>query len=206
MRIIDRFRRKDVEATTASTVLIAGLGNPGKRYAANRHNIGFMIADHYAAEHDWNFGKLQHEAMLALGRIDDLRVIVAKPQTMMNLSGRSVSGLLRFYKVPLDRLLVIYDELDLPFGKLRLREKGGAGGHNGMKSIIEKLGTTDFARMRIGVGRPPGRMHPAAFLLRDFEDSERVELDGLIGDAVRAIETFVREGVSAAMNKHNPRT
>lgn len=205
MRIINRFRRKPSIESTTPIVLIVGLGNPGKRYAANRHNIGFMIASRYAAAHGWRFGKTQHNALLALERSGDTRVVLAKPQTMMNLSGRSVAALGRFYKVPRERMLVIYDELDLPFGKIRLREKGGAGGHNGMRSIIKQLGGGDFPRLRIGVGRPRGRMQPAAFLLRDFETDELAEVDHIIDEAIQAIDTFVAEDIVSAMNKFNSR-
>jgi len=121
----------------------------------------------------------------------------------MNLSGRSVQPLAKFYKVPLDRILVVYDDLDLPFGAIRLREKGGAGGHNGMRSILDRLGTGDFPRLRVGIGRPPGRMDPADFVLRDFDPVEQAEILVVLDRAVKAIETFVAEGIRTAMNKFN---
>jgi PTH1 family peptidyl-tRNA hydrolase len=141
--------------------------------------------------------------MLAPGRVDQRRVIAAKPQTYMNESGRAVGALLRFYKVPVERLLVIFDDLDLPFGTIRLRAEGGAGGHNGMRSIMQHLGGNQFARLRIGIGRPPGRMDPAAFVLQDFSRAETVELDGLLDRAVQAIDVFTKEGITTAMNHFN---
>ncbi len=204
MQLLNRLRhRAPVEEPSGDVILIIGLGNPGRAYAENRHNIGFRIADRLAAAHDLKFDKMQQRAIIASGRIDDRRVIIAKPQTYMNDSGRSVSALLRFYKVPMERLLVIFDDLDLPFGTIRLRSDGGAGGHNGMRSIIGQLGTNQFARLRFGIGRPPGRMDPAAFVLQDFSREEVLELDRLIDRAVQAIETFTHTGIGVAMNKFN---
>lgn len=183
--------------------LIVGLGNPGRKYAANRHNIGFQIADRVAAAQQLAFRKMQFQALLAGGRLRDRRILIAKPQTYMNNSGRAVSVLLNFYGIPRDRLLVIFDDLDLPFGTLRLRSDGGAGGHNGMRSIIAQLGNTDFSRLRVGLGRPPGRMDPAAFVLQDFSRDEALELPGIIERAVQAIETFVIADIATAMNQFN---
>jgi PTH1 family peptidyl-tRNA hydrolase len=208
MLLLDRLRHKRTTESATSTVLIVGLGNPGREHAGNRHSIGFRIADRFVEAHGWRFGKRQNDALVALGTLGEMRVIVAKPQTFMNLSGRAAQPLARFYKVPLDRILAIYDELDLPFGTLRLRERGGAGGHNGMRSLIDRLGSEEFPRLRVGVGRPPGRMDPAAFVLRDFDTAEQAELDDVIDRAVRAIESFIADGIGAAMNQFNtaPRT
>ena len=183
--------------------LIVGLGNPGRDYAANRHNVGFQIADRWVAAHEWSFTKIMHHAIIATGRAFDQRIIVAKPQTYMNDSGRAVSALLKYYKVPQDRLLVIFDDLDLPFGALRLRAGGGAGGHNGMRSIIQHLGSNQFARLRVGIDRPPGRMDPAAYVLRNFQPEEAAELAGIIDRAVQAIDLFVTSGITSAMNQFN---
>lgn len=204
MQILNRLchRPAPVEVAGEAT-LIVGLGNPGREYANNRHNIGFQIADRLAAAHGLTFNKQQQRAIVAPGRFGERRVIVVKPQTYMNDSGRSVSALLNFYKIPLDRLLVIYDELDLPFGTIRLRSDGGAGGHNGMRSIISQLGTNEYARLRFGIGRPPGRMEPAAFVLQDFNRDEALEVPALIDRAMEAIETFVADGIVVAMNKYN---
>ena len=149
----------------------------------NRHNVGFMTADRWAAAHAISFNKIQHHAIIAMGRSGERRIIMAKPQTYMNDSGRAVGALLRFYKIPVEQLLVIFDDLDLPFGAIRLRADGGAGGHNGMRSIIQHLGGNRFARLRIGIGRPPGRMEPAAFVLQDFNRDEAAELDALLDRA-----------------------
>jgi PTH1 family peptidyl-tRNA hydrolase len=180
------------------------LGNPGREYAGHRHNVGFMTADRWVAAHALAFNKIQHHAIIAPGRSGDHRVIVAKPQTFMNDSGRAVGALLRFYKIPIEQLLVIYDELDLPFGTIRLRPDGGAGGHNGMRSIIQHLGGSQFARLRLGIGRPPGRMDPAAFVLQDFGRDETPELDAVLDRAGQAIDTFLAAGITAAMNQFNP--
>ncbi len=194
---------RDSSTADGTITLIAGLGNPGRAYAVNRHNIGFQIADRWAAVHELPFNKIMHHAIVANGRALNQRVIVAKPQTFMNESGRAVGALLKYYKVPLDRLLVIFDDLDLPFGTLRLRAEGGAGGHNGMRSIIQQLGGINFARMRVGIGRPPGRMDPAAFVLQDFRSEEAAELSGILDRAVQAIDLFVTEGITPAMNQFN---
>ena len=184
--------------------LIVGLGNPGREYANNRHNVGFMTADRWVAAHALSFNKIQHHAIIAQGRRGEQRVIVAKPQTYMNDSGRAVGALLRFYKIPVAQLLVIFDDLDLPFGVIRLRADGGAGGHNGMRSIIQHLGGDQFARLRVGIGRPPGRMDPAAFVLQDFSRDETAELDALLDRAAQAIDTFLTAGITASMNQFNP--
>ncbi len=183
--------------------LIVGLGNPGREYAGNRHNVGFQIADRWVAARELSFDKIMHHAIVARGRALNRRVFVAKPQTYMNESGRAVGALLKFYKVSPAQLLVIFDDLDLPFGALRLRAEGGAGGHNGMRSIIQHLGGNQFARLRVGIGRPPGRMDPAAYVLQDFRSEEAAELNGVYERAVQAIDLFVAAGITAAMNQFN---
>lgn len=203
MQILDRLRHRPTPVEPGEATLIVGLGNPGREYQGNRHNIGFQIADRLADSRGLKFDKMQQRSIVALGRLGERRVIVAKPQTYMNDSGRSVGALLNFYKVPLDRFLVIYDELDLPFGTIRLRADGGAGGHNGMRSIIGQLGTNQYARLRFGIGRPPGRMDPAAFVLQNFNRDEALELPGMLDRAVEAIETFIADGIITAMNKYN---
>jgi PTH1 family peptidyl-tRNA hydrolase len=136
------------------------------------------------------------------GRIQNQNVIIAKPQTYMNNSGDSVGPLARYYKVPPENVLVVYDELDLPFGTIRLREKGGAGGHNGMKSVINHLGQ-EFPRVRLGIGRPPGQMPVPAYVLQDFGKDDLPLLDDVLNEAVRAIETYLRDGIQLAMSRHN---
>jgi peptidyl-tRNA hydrolase, PTH1 family len=204
MHFLNRSKSSETEASPEAAALIVGLGNPGREYAGNRHNVGFMIADRWVAAHAFSFNKIQHHAIIAQGRRGEQRVIVAKPQTFMNDSGRAVGALLRFYKIPIEHLLVIFDDLDLPFGAIRLRADGGAGGHNGMRSIIQHLGGNQFARLRIGIGRPPGRMDPAAFVLQDFGRYETAELDALLDRAGQAIDTFLAAGITAAMNQFNP--
>ena len=182
--------------------LIVGLGNPGRKYRGNRHNIGFMAVDRLAQAHGIQGGKVQNKAIVADGRIANEHVILVKPQTWMNASGDAVGPLARYYQIPNENILVIYDDLDLPFGAIRLREKGGAGGHNGMKSIINHLGQ-DFPRMRLGIGRPPGQMPPHAYVLQDFRPEELPLLDDILNEAVRAVETWLEDGIQLAMSRHN---
>jgi PTH1 family peptidyl-tRNA hydrolase len=149
------------------------------------------------------FEERQKKARVALGEIRGRRVVLAQPQTFMNDSGRSVAPLVQFYKVSLERLLVVYDELDLPLETLRMRPEGGSGGHKGMRSIIEQLGDQNFARLRIGIGRPPGQMDPAAYVLQDFSADEALLVEETLGRAVNAIEAWLVEGVEMAMSRHN---
>ena len=204
MHFLNRFKSPETETSPEAATLIVGLGNPGREYASHRHNVGFMTADRWVAAHALSFNKVQHHAIIAQGRSGARRAIVAKPQTYMNDSGRAVGALLRFYKIPVEQLLVIFDDLDLPFSVIRLRADGGAGGHNGMRSIIQHLGGSQFARLRIGIGRPPGRMDPAAFVLQDFSRDETAELDALLDRAGQAIDIFLAAGITAAMNQFNP--
>ena len=183
--------------------LIVGLGNPGPKYAGNRHNVGFHTVERLATEYGLRFAKRQKRAHLALGQVRDRRVILAKPRTFMNKSGQAVVPLMRFYRVPIQQVLVVYDDLDLPLGTLRMRPGGGAGGHNGMRSIIGQLGDRDFSRLRIGIGRPPGRMDPAAYVLQDFSAAEAVLIDEVLDQAVAAIKTWLVAGIDMAMTHHN---
>lgn len=184
--------------------LIVGLGNPGRDYRRNRHNVGFMVLDRLVERHKlMGFTKKQSQALITGGLIAGKSVVLAKPQTYMNLSGEAVGGLQRFYDIPLERLLVAFDELDLPVGVLRLRPEGGTSGHNGMKSIIQHLGTEKFPRLRIGIGRPPGRMDPAAYVLQDFKGDDANIMALTLDRAAEAAETFLKEGLVAAMNKFN---
>ncbi|MFZ0547697.1 MAG: aminoacyl-tRNA hydrolase [Candidatus Promineifilaceae bacterium] len=188
--------------STNQKYLIAGLGNLGREHKGNRHNIGFMMIDRLAEKYDIQLGRVQLKAITGEGRIKERPVILAKPQTYMNLSGDAIGPLVHYYKIPLENVLVVYDEIDLPFGTLRLRSKGGSGGHNGMKSVIQHLGQ-DFPRLRLGVGRPAGRMPPAAYVLRDFDKDEQPVLVELLDSAVEAVETFLIETVDLAMTRHN---
>jgi peptidyl-tRNA hydrolase, PTH1 family len=190
-----------VEATSEK-YLIAGLGNPGLRHKANRHNVGFMLVDRLAAASGTSLGRVQQRAVVGDGRIAGRAVILAKPQTYMNLSGDAVGPLVHYYKIAHVQVLAVYDELDLPLGTLRLREKGGAGGHNGMRSLIYHLGQ-DFPRLRLGIGRPPGRMSPAAYVLQDFGRDELPIVDEMLNQAVQAVATFLQEGIQPAMSRYN---
>ncbi len=183
--------------------MIVGLGNPGPRYAQNRHNVGFQIVDELAAQHGLSFDKRQFKALIASGRIDGQRVLLVKPQTYMNLSGEAVQPLVSYYKIELEDLMVVFDDMDLPVGVIRLRPFGGAGGHNGMKSIINRLGSNRFPRLRVGIGRPPGRMDPAAYVLQDFSADEESLMVQVRDRAVQALETWLNSGVDAAMNAFN---
>jgi len=187
--------------------LIVGLGNPGVRYANTRHNIGFRCVDALAERHGLSFAKQQGKALIASGTIAGRPVLLAKPQTYMNASGESVSALASFYKIAPDRILVIFDDLDLPVGTLRMRKSGGAGGQKGMKSIIEKLGTQEFSRLRFGIGRPPGRMDPADYVLLPFrDDDESILVAEAIDRVVQAVHTWLAEGIDIAMNQCNGST
>jgi PTH1 family peptidyl-tRNA hydrolase len=181
------------------TYLFVGLGNPGKEHRRNRHNVGFMLLDLLAAELGLTFRRRKSLALITDGHMLDRKVILAKPQTFMNLSGRSVGSLMRFYRIPRSNLLIAYDELDLPSGSIRLLPGGGSAGHKGMRSIIEHLATQDFPRLRIGIGRPPGRMDPSDYVLQDFSSDELVLLEGTLKRAVECLRLFISEDIQAAM-------
>ena len=183
--------------------LLVGLGNPGRKYQRHRHNIGFMLVERLAETHGLSFGRVQHHALVAEGRIQGLRVILAKPQDFMNLSGRAVGQLVRSHRIPMDRLLVIYDDLDLPAGTLRFRQSGRTGGHKGMRSIVEHLSSRDFPRLRLGIGRPPGQMDPADYVLLPFRGDEKPLIDQSLAEAVSGVHTFLSEGITLAMSRHN---
>jgi len=186
--------------------LIVGLGNPGREYRDTRHNVGFMVVDEIARRHgiDWTSGPSQLAETLIAKRFGDEPVMVAKPLTYMNNSGDAVAGLVRYFDVNHDDLIVVVDEAALPFGRLRARPRGSAGGHNGLKSIIERLGTTEFSRLRLGVGRGDGRRDLADHVLARFERGEHADLETLITRAADAAEMFAAEGISKVMNAFNP--
>ena len=188
---------------TENTFLIVGLGNPGREYKGNRHNVGFMLVDRLTVRLNARLTRVQAKALVGSVNYENSKIIFAKPQTYMNLSGQSIRGLARFYKLPLENMIVAYDDLDLPFGTLRIRPGGGPGGQKGLASAIESLGTKDFPRLRIGIGRPPGRMDPSAFLLQDFSKADIPVLSEVLDRAAEAALTFVTEGLNAAMNKFN---
>jgi peptidyl-tRNA hydrolase, PTH1 family len=183
--------------------LITGLGNPGRQYQHTRHNIGFMIVNHLADRLGISFSRLESKALVTKGDFQTHRLVLAKPQTFMNLSGQAVGALVKFYKVPLAHLLVVYDDADLPLGTLRMRPGGGSAGQKGMASILERLGTQDVPRLRFGIGRPPGRMPASAYVLQDFGKAELELLPSLLDRSVDAILAFVSDGLEAAMNQYN---
>lgn len=189
--------------TPDTSFLLIGLGNPGREYQTNRHNFGFMFIDRLAVRLGARGLKVQSKAIVTSAIYEDRKLILAKPQTYMNLSGQSIQGLAHFYKLPLENLLVAYDDLDIPFGTIRLRPGGGPGGQKGVASTIERLGTKDFARLRLGIGRPPGRMDPAAYVLQDFSREEVKPLSEILDRAADAALEFVMNGLDKAMNKFN---
>lgn len=188
--------------------LVVGLGNPGPGYAGNRHNVGFMIADLLAERIGGRFKRHSRvHAEVCEGRLGGFagpRVVLAKPRSYMNLSGGPVAGLTGFYKIPTDQLVVLHDELDLPYGVLRLKRGGGDGGHNGLKSVSKSLGARDYLRVRFGIGRPPGRKDPADYVLEDFSSAERKELLLYVERAADAVETLTAKGLEPAQNEYHP--
>ena len=181
--------------------LILGLGNPGPEYAGNRHNVGAMCCDAIAASIGTSLKRDKSRALAGTGRLAGSPVVVAKPITFMNLSGGPAAALRPFYKIPEDRIVVIHDELDLPFGTIRLKLGGGDNGHNGLRSVTGSLGTRDYHRVRVGIGRPPGRMDPADFVLRDFSPAERKELPVLLELAADMTQAVAARGVTAAQSE-----
>jgi peptidyl-tRNA hydrolase, PTH1 family len=194
------------------TWLVVGLGNPGPKYAGNRHNVGAMVVDELASRGGTKLTAHKARAAAATVRIGMLpggapgpAAVVAVPSSYMNESGGPVKALMTFFSVEVDRLLVVHDELDIPAGDVRLKKGGGEGGHNGLRSITSALGTKDYLRVRVGIGRPPGRMDAADFVLRDFGTAERKELPFLIDGAADAVEMVVTEGLAATQQRfHSP--
>ncbi|WP_277209465.1 aminoacyl-tRNA hydrolase [Isoptericola croceus] len=193
--------------------LVVGLGNPGPKYAGNRHNVGQMVLDLLAERTGSRFAKhTRAQATVAETRLGTLpggapgpRVILAKPTTYMNTSGGPVSALAQYYGIDAEHVLAVHDEVDIPFDAIKLKGSGGEGGHNGLRDISKALGTREYTRVRVGVGRPPGRMDTADYVLRDFSGTERKDLPMLIGDAADAVEMVVTEGLLAAQGKYHQR-
>ena len=182
--------------------MVVGLGNPGPQYAKTRHNLGFMVADLLAARMGASFKVHKRSgAEVVTGRLAGRPVVLAKPRTYMNESGRHIGPLAKFYSVSAADVIVIHDELDIDFGRVRLKLGGGEGGHNGLRSIANALGTKDFQRVRIGIGRPPGRKDPAAFVLEPFNSAERTEVPTLCELAADATELLIEAGVEQAQNQ-----
>ncbi|MEE9508653.1 MAG: aminoacyl-tRNA hydrolase [Anaerolineales bacterium] len=191
------------ESVEKKTFLIVGLGNPGRQFRYDRHNIGFMALNKLSEKYGEAFSRVQFDALLTDVRINNDKVFLSKPQTFMNNSGTPVAQLMRYYRIPIENLLVVFDDLDLPLGYLRLRPQGGSGGHRGVQSIIDRIGSQDFPRMRLGIGRPPGIMDPSAFVLQSFSEEEGLIVEILLNRAAECIETFHSEGIDSAMNRFN---
>ena len=186
---------------TDSPALVVGLGNPGPQYAGNRHNIGSLVADELADRMGAKFKAHRTGNDIIEGRLAGQRIVLARPRSYMNTSGGPVVGAARFYKVPLDAVVVVHDELDLPYGTIRLKLGGGENGHNGLRSITKSFGSKDYHRVRFGIGRPPGRMDPADFVLRDFSVTERKDLAFAIDRCADAVQALVGGGLLAAQNE-----
>jgi PTH1 family peptidyl-tRNA hydrolase len=185
--------------------LIVGLGNPGPEYAGNRHNAGFMVVDRLAEDIGGRFKPHRSRADVLESRLDGHRVVLAKPRTYMNESGAPVAGVRNFFGVPLDRVVVVHDELDIDFGALRFKRGGGDGGHNGLRSVTKSLGSPEYLRVRFGIGRPPGRTEPATYVLRDFAATEREALAADLATAADAIRTLLAEGMAVVQDRFHTR-
>jgi len=184
--------------------LVVGLGNPGSKYVETRHNAGWHFFDVFTRQHpQFQFDESRSKGLMARGELAGVKIGLVKPQTYMNLSGEAVGPIARFYKISAQNILVAFDDLDLPVADLRIRPKGGAGGHKGMQSIIQHLGTTDFPRFRLGIGRPPGQMPVEAYVLQKFKPEEWTAMTQTYERAVEALKVILREGLETAMNQFN---
>jgi PTH1 family peptidyl-tRNA hydrolase len=201
MRVLRPWWRGRDDAVAAEGWLIAGLGNPGPEYAGHRHNAGYLVADELAGRAGTRFSRTSRGAAVTSGRLAGRPVLLAKPLSFMNSSGRPVAALARYHKVPPERLVVIHDDLDIPFGSVRLRLDGGDNGHNGLRSVTAALQTPGYYRVRFGIGRPPGRMDAASYVLRDFSAVERKELPYLVSRCADAVEVLIAQGLAAAQNE-----
>ena len=183
--------------------VIAGLGNPGKKYHYTRHNVGFLVVDILAEKYNISVTQIKHKALIGTGTIEDKKIILVKPQTYMNNSGESLIEVVEWYKVPLEQLIVIYDDMDLPLGKLRIRAKGSSGTHNGMKSVIYHLQSENFPRIRVGIDKKPEELDTIDYVLGKFtEDEKKVVFDSLVRAAEAAV-TIITSGINEAMNMFN---
>jgi peptidyl-tRNA hydrolase, PTH1 family len=185
--------------------LIAGLGNPGKEYQFSRHNMGFLVLQNLAARHDISIGKKKFEALYGSGDIGSEKALLLTPMTYMNRSGQAVSSFLRYFNLPLDHLIVVHDDLDLSWGRLRLAPNGGAAGHKGILSLIDHLQSKEFIRLRVGIGRPAGKTPVEAYVLQPFSNTEKQELPPISEQACEALEVLLSQGLTTAMNRFNVR-
>ena len=188
----------------AEKYLIVGLGNPGRKYKDTRHNAGFWVVEELARRWGWEEGgRTERKAKVVDGIVNGKKILLAKPQTYMNLSGESIRALVDFHEIDLERLMIVYDDLDTPFGTLRIRKIGGHGGNNGMRNIIQRLGTKDFARIRFGIGRPPGKMRPMDYVLKPFMGDDKIQAQEMVDRAANAIEKWLKDGVEQTMTDFN---
>lgn len=183
--------------------IIVGLGNPGRTYLRTRHNLGFRVVEELAARYGLRFSKRQFNAEIADGTVAGVRVLLVKPQTFMNASGEAVAPLAGYYQVPPEDVLAIHDDLDLTPGKLRVRRSGSAGGHRGIASLIERLGTKEFPRVKIGIGHPEGPIEVVDYVLQVFSADEAAVMERTVAEAADAVEVFLKDGLDAAMRKYN---
>ena len=189
--------------SSGESFLIVGLGNPGKEYRDTRHNIGFMVLDRLAERFNESFTRTQSKALMTDFRYRGHRIYLAKPQTFMNASGQSTAALVRFYKIPMENLMVVYDDVDLPFETMRMKPSGGSAGHRGMKNIIQQFGANDFPRLRLGVGRSFGSKQAADYVLKPFSKEESEFLNHYIDRAADAVLAFIDDGIQRAMTEYN---
>lgn len=202
MGLFERFKQKN---TASEVFVITGLGNPGQQYAQTKHNVGFWVIDRLAEKYDISVTKFKHKALVGDGVIAGRRVLLVKPQTYMNLSGESVREIVNFYKIPQDQFVVIYDDTSLPVGQLRLREKGSHGGHNGIRNIIQQMGTDVFYRIKVGIGQKPNGWDLADYVLAKFSEGDMALMEAGIDHAVQAVEILLSRGMADAMNRMNQR-
>ena len=201
-KLFSKFK-KTVQDNSENVYLIAGLGNPGEEYKESKHNIGFKVIDNLVEKLNVNYASIKHQAMVYKIKFEDKTLYLVKPQTFMNRSGQSVKPLVKEFGIPIENVLVIYDDADLPFETIRLRPDGSSSGQKGMKSIIEKLGTNEIARMRMGIDRPPGKMSTPKFVLKKFSRSQQADLPFVLDRAAEAVLTFIGHGIEKTMNDHN---
>jgi peptidyl-tRNA hydrolase, PTH1 family len=208
MGLLDRLRSRRKDPPVAdNTWLVVGLGNPGPQYAGNRHNVGQMVADELASRLGAAFKSHKTPSRVAEGFVGPggPKLVIAKPNGYMNTSGGPVSALLKYYSLPVDRLILVHDELDIPFDTVRLKQGGGHGGHNGVRDVSKATDGGAFTRVRVGIGRPPGRQDSADFVLKDFSGAERQALPNLVSDAADAVEEIASHGLVAAQQRfHSP--
>jgi len=202
LNILSFFKREN-ETDAVNFFMIAGLGNPGREYKNNRHNIGFMLLNLFAEKQREDFARIESNALVAKTNYGNKRLLLVKPQDFMNRSGKAIGSLIKYYKIPLEQIMILYDDVDLSLGQIRIRPFGGSGGHKGISSVIDRLGTDSFPRMRLGIGRPPGKKNAAAYVLQDFTASEVETVEFMLIRAIDALDEYLTNGLEAAMNKYN---